>query len=184
MTVRSISSVFCLLLATSLLGGCGDDPPADTGGGGKASATRSFLTEEDPADAVSVFDAKEKEAGTEVAVYGRVREVTHGFAAFTMIDEEIEYCGQADPEDDHCPTPWDYCCIAKDTQVAASLPVEFRDAKGEPVEAEQPDLKRLDLVAIRGRLEKTDSGGLVLVTTTGWYRRERPKLGDHVTEEP
>ena len=53
---------------------------------------------------------------------GRVREITPGFAAFTLTDVALTYCGQTEKEG--CENPWDYCChdsadIAKHTIAVA-----------------------------------------------------------------
>jgi hypothetical protein len=191
MTLRS-PSVVAALLGALLLAACGGEdpvrpsaatggPPPSAGEGDRILVDRSpFLVPKDTPDAVSVFDAKELEAGKEVAVVGRVRDFVKGYAAFTLIDDELDYCGRGADTMDGCSTPWDYCCIQKETQAAASIPVEYRDAKGEPVEAKDLGLRLLDLVVIHGTLEKTESGGLLLVTNRGWHLRERPTLGPHV----
>ena len=60
-----------------------------------------------------------------------------------------------------------------------SLPrLEFRDGKGEPIENDGKELRLLDLVVVKGTLEKTESGGLLIVAKDGWFRAERPKLPD------
>lgn len=186
MNVRILFALVALPCAL-LLVGCGDEPapkPRVTappaGAAAVSQPVASFAAAKDEPDALSVVDAKERAAGEELAVYGRVSDIADGFAAFTLVDEDLEYCGQGSLEDDHCATPWDYCCIQRETVAAATLPVEFRDAKGEPVESRSLGLRRLDLVSVRGRLEKTESGGLMLVTNSGWFRRERPEVGAHV----
>lgn len=168
---------FVLVLAFALTA-CGGDE-----GGGSASSpvtgTHTFLVALDSPSAVSVYDARKKAPGDEVTVLGRVKDFAGGFAAFTMVDKVLEYCGQG-AEQCGCTTPWDYCCIQSETVNEASLPVEFRDANGEPVEADDFGLRLLDLVVVKGKLEKTESGGLLLVTTTGWHQRERPKIPEGV----
>lgn len=175
MTFRTLPA---LAFAVALvLAGCGSEP-GDGAGTPADTPTTSWRLAADLPDALSILDARSSPAGDEVAVYGRVRDIVPGFAAFTLIDEELEYCGEAC--ETKCPTPWDYCCLQSETIAAASLPVEVRDAKGDPVEATNLDLRHLDLVALRGKLIETESGGLMLVVKDGWFRRERPELGDHV----
>jgi hypothetical protein len=178
-----IRHCFTLALAAGLLAAlaaCGDDAPSKPAADTAPPAPSPFLAKADLPDAVGVFDVKERKAGDEVAVYGRVADMAPGFAAFTLVDEELEYCGQSSVEDDHCTTPWDYCCIQNETRMAASIPIEFRNEKGEPVESKDLGVRPLDLVALKGTLEKTQSGGLMVVTKTGWFRRERPETGDHI----
>jgi len=58
------------------------------------------------------------------------------------------------------------------------LAVAVKDGSGETVAIPRiPELRNLDLVAVRGRLVKDKDGELKLVAT-GWWRRERPKLPD------
>lgn len=170
---------FALLFVLALaLAACGGDTQ-DAGTSSTDTTPASFEMAADIPDATNVFRAKKKPVGEEVVVVGRVRDLTQGFAAFTMIDEVMEYCGQG-AEQCGCKTPWDYCCIQPEEVNEASLPVEFRDAKGQPVETDDAGLRLLDLVVVKGKLEKTQSGGLVLVTNTGWFQRERPKLPDGI----
>ncbi|MDA1194601.1 MAG: hypothetical protein O2894_05395 [Planctomycetota bacterium] len=162
---------FSLVLAAFALPvvvGCGDAvPPAP-------SAPPSLLLAAEPTGSVSVLDAKGKAAGDEVVVIGRVSDIAKGFAAFTLTDTSVEYCGEG-AESCGCPTPWDYCC-EEERAKASRMPVELRDKKGEPVQAADIGLRLLDLVVVRGTLAGTESGGLMILAKDGWYRSDRPKL--------
>ena len=58
----------------------------------------------------------------------------------------------------------------------ATINVEARGPDGRTLEADAiPGLRLLDLVAVRGNVEK-DEHGNVTVVATGWFTRERPKL--------
>jgi hypothetical protein len=171
--------LFTLLLSTALvLGGCGGDnantPSADTPG-----APASLLLADDVGDAVGIIDAKAGEAGAEIAVVGRVQEINRdGYAVFYLVDDSIDYCGRGE-EDCGCKTPWDYCCDEQQMR-EARMPVELRGPGGMPVKSSELGLRLLDLVAVKGTLEKTDEGGLVLLAKDGWYRRERPTIPEGV----
>lgn len=167
--IRFVALISVLSLS---LPGCGGDavPTAGTGGGG----TASFLLKADMPEALNVYRAKKKAEGDEVVVWGRVREEVEGAGAFTIIDDAIDYCGRGQ-HDCGCPTPWDYCCELEKVP-EASLAIEIRDAEGEVVEIPKGDMRRLDLIALKGKLQKTESGGLILVASDGWFRRERPDL--------
>jgi len=171
LTRVALLPVFVLLVAC---GGPADEADETTG----TSGAVSYLLKTDLADAIDVNAAKKKGEGEELTVFGRIRGELEGSAAFTIIDQSMPYCGEG--EDCRCTTPWDYCCEPVELVAAASLPVEVRDAKGDVVDVAKDDLRLLDLVAVKGKLEKTESGGLVLVVTDGWYRRERPEMPDMV----
>lgn len=129
-----------------------------------------------PADAPkSVVQAREGKAGDEVVVAGRVKEIVQGFAAFKLIDDSLKWCGR--DHDCGCDTPWDYCCEDPDAVRSGTMAVELRDAEGNPIEADKLGLRVLDFVVVKGRLEGTEAGGLVIVTDKGWDLRSRPDLG-------
>ena len=181
MTLRSSKPLLALLVALSLAA-CGDKPSSESAGTEGASSptvstAEAFLLKADLPEAIDIYDVRKKSVGEEVTVYGRVREEVEGMAAFTLIDQSMPYCGQEVACG--CTTPWDYCC---DTDMIpdASLPIEVRDAKGEILEIDAAAMRLLDLIVVKGKLEKTESGGLVLVTSEGWFRRERPKVADNV----
>ena len=168
------------LFALALLTACGSEAPSSGGGDtttGDADAVDSgFLLTSAPGEGMAVLDAKAKAEGDEVVVVGRVSDIAKGYAAFTLTDDSVPYCGKGE-EDCGCPTPWDYCC-EEEAAKAGRMPVELRDAKGEPVAAETTGLRLLDLVVVKGTLAKTESGGLMILAKDGWFRAERPKLPD------
>jgi len=145
---------------------------AASAGDPKVSGSR-FLLATEPASAVSVLDAKGKGEAKGVTLVGRVKETVHGFAAFSLTDLSLAYCG-ADKKEDGCPTPWDYCCIADDKVAQATIAVAARE-KGEVVEAALPELRNLDVVVVHGDVVKAKDGSLRL-DADGWFRKERPSL--------
>lgn len=170
-----------LLALAVLAAGCSAKETTDkTSGEPKPSP---WMLAADPGKGLGVLEAKKADAKDEVVVVGRVREFTENHAAFQLIDVSLRYCGQPDGgEMDECPEPWDYCCIPQEEQAAATIPVAVKGKDGEvPTIAEKhlPELRHLDLVAVRGRLVK-DKDGEVSLEATGWYRRERPNLPDFV----
>lgn len=60
----------------------------------------------------------------------------------------------------------------------ATVNVQARGADGKLLQAASlPGLRLLDLVVVKGKVEK-DAQGNVAVVTTGWFSRERPQLPD------
>jgi hypothetical protein len=172
-----------LLSLVALLAACGEPPaPTAVSTGAPAAATPAaaatnsrFALAADPGTAVSVEQAIKTGAKDEVLVVGRLRDRTPGFAAFTLVDAAVEYC---DPKEG-CPTPWDYCCHEEEAAIK-TIPVRVEE-KGDVVAlAKIPELRRLDLVVVKGRIVKDEKGDPALLAT-GWFRRDRPSIGDHVT---
>ncbi len=168
-----------ILVGLALLStACGEQTTAEQSSArpfGPGSGTNSeFLLAQNPEGGVSVLEAKKRAAGDNVTVVGRVRRIDGALAMFTLFDETLQYCQQGE-EQCGCETPWDYCCVAED-KGPYSLPVELRDESGMPVKTDNLGIRRLDLVVVKGVLEKTESGNLILVADKGWYRRERPEL--------
>jgi hypothetical protein len=165
------------LVAVLVLGGCGDD--ATTSSTDTTAPAASLLLTADVGEAVGIIDAMANEPGTEIGVVGRVQEINRdGYAVFYLVDDSLEYCGRG-KEQCGCKTPWDYCCD-EETMRAARMPIELRGDDGMPLKSDDLGLRLLDLVAVKGTLEKTEEGGLVLLAQDGWYRRERPALPDGV----
>lgn len=178
----SIIGCHVALLAGLLsLASCSKSEPTTDGGGGGGSPSTSgpgaaLRLAADPASARSVVDLRaQADTNGEVVVYGRVSSIVPGLAVFTLIDTKLDYCGGGPDSTDTCPTPWDYCCIPGEKRAQASLTVEARDAQGKTLADPLADLRLLDLVAAKGKLEK-DAQGNHTIVASGWFRRERPKL--------
>ena len=140
-----------------------------------AAPLASFVLATDPGEAIAVTAAKAAGVADKVVVTGRVASVVKGFAVFTLMDAALEYCGQVNKED-NCKTPWDYCCDSQEKRTAHSLLVEVRDGTGQPIATPAlPDTRLLDLVEVRGKLQKDDHGNFVLVAD-GMFRVQRPDL--------
>ena len=163
-----------LLVCALTFAACGDAPKPAGPAAQAPEVPSSYLLASSPGEPMPILSALEKSDGDEVILTGRVSSLEKGFAAFTLTDDAVPYCGKGE-EECGCPTPWDYCCEL-DAAKAGRMPIEMRDAKGEPVAAASTGLRLLDLVVVKGTLAKTESGGMMLVVKDGWYREERPKL--------
>ncbi|HEX5135427.1 MAG TPA: hypothetical protein VFY93_00515 [Planctomycetota bacterium] len=128
----------------------------------------------DPGEALSVLEAKKKGSGEEVLVVGRVKDIVKGFSTFNLTDLSFKYCGEV-PGSMTDKTPWDYCCDPADEVAAATLTVEARGPDGRPLRGAMPSLRLLDLVVVKGRVEKDEHGNVTIIAS-GWFGRERPDL--------
>jgi hypothetical protein len=168
------------LLGLLALAGCGGGE--STGGAGTpapvASGDAALRLAAEPKGAVPIVEARKLDPGAgEVVVYGRVLSIVPGYAVFSLIDQQLDYCGSGDDPMDDCPTPWDYCCIPGETKAQHTLLVEARDEKGTPLVDALAELRLLDLVVAKGKLER-DANGNTTIVASGWFRRERPQLRD------
>jgi len=168
-------------LILPLLAACAKEPgPPPAAGKPAAPGMERYVLASDPGAALPVAEAKKSAPSGEAVVVGRIRAIGKGHALFQLTDDTLDYCGRGKDPMDKCPTPWDYCCLDQGDVNAKTLVVEIRGADGAPLATPSlPGLRLLDLVAAKGQLSKDDHGNFVLVAT-GYYRRERPALGDHV----
>ena len=152
---------------------CGEEKP-------KPQELPLTFKQADPGPGVSVKKAKEMGSGEEVVVQGRVSNMVKGLNAYNLVDEELYYCGKGGAED-QCKTPWDYCCVDAGERAAATISVEVRSPDGKilPVGPGHvgPPLRLLDLVSVKGKIEKDEHGNVTLVETSRFIR-ERPELPD------
>jgi hypothetical protein len=173
---RFLSASALCLLAAGAFAGCTDEPSTTA-----AADTSPHLLKSDLPSAISVVEARKKEPGERFAVVGRVREKAKG--VFQLVDDSIDYCGRGANTHCTCPTPWDYCCMDQDVVEKGTLVVRALDASGKPVSASDLGVRALDLVAVSGVWTKEEDGSKFLVAKDGWFRRERPKVGDNVKFE-
>jgi hypothetical protein len=177
--------------AALLLAACGGKEPgaagaaagAGAGGAGAAPApppaVAALWLPTAPAGAIGVVDAKAKGPADQVAVTGRVASIVRGYAAMTLMDLSLPYCGEVNKED-KCKTPWDWCCDTAATRTANAMVVEARGPDGRPLATPSlGDLRLLDRVTVTGKLVK-DEHGVFTLLATGWHRDARPELPDYV----
>ena len=132
-----------------------------------------FLLVAEPEGVLDVTEARSKAVqGERIAVRGIVggskTPFVNGLAAFTLVDAGLK--NTCTTEADHCPTPWDYCCVDPKALVEATVTVEFRDGI-EPLPTGARGFHGLDHlseVVVAGRSE-LDARGNVTVVATGLH---------------
>jgi hypothetical protein len=86
-----------------------------------------------------------------------------GRAVFTLMGTALKPC-TANP-DDHCKTPWDYCCETKADIAANSATVRVADSKGNPLRTDlkgRASVKELSEVIVTGTVASAESDGVVI----------------------
>lgn len=133
-----------------------------------------FFLASAPADAKTVEEVRTgAKAGETVAIKGRVggseSPFVAGRAVFTLVGPGIPAC--ADAGDDHCQTPWDYCCETPEDIAAHSATIQVVNDTGALLRANlkgDHGLKELDELIVVGKIAQADEKALI-VHATGIY---------------
>jgi len=135
-----------------------------------------FILNEEPSEAATVIEAREKsEDGQDVVLVGRiggsVNPWIEGRAAFSIVDQSLKAC--SDIPGDECKKPWDYCCETHKLPASTAF-VKFVDDDGRPLKADARELlslKELQTVVVRGKAQRDEAGNLT-VLANGLFVRE------------
>jgi len=145
--------------------------PADA----PASAKPAWLLTSAPAGAIDVSDAKSSASeGDDIVlrgiIGGRVDVLTEDSATFVIMDTGLENACVA--EDDHCPTPWDYCCATADDLAANNATIQLVDDSGAPLDVNlvAAGLEPLDQVVVVGKVGPRPTGQVLTVRASGVHR--------------
>lgn len=167
---------FVPLAAALVLVACSESG-SDTAAASAASNDTSWLLTAAPAEAAPVSAAKSTaEEGQEIVIRGRiggrVEPISGESSVFTIVDLEVPYCGQLNPEDDHCATPWDYCCESPSNLMAATATVQLVDSGGLPIDTDPvaAGLSPLDEVVVVGVVGARPSPEVLMIRATGVHR--------------
>lgn len=162
--LNSAKIVGLLAVAASLVAGCSESKNPAASRDAVSAPDPAFLLQEKPADVRGVAQARsDSQSDEEIAVEGRIGGTTkpfvEGLAAFTLIDTQLQWC----PDDEGCPTPWDYCCSDKTGQLAL---VQIVGPDAQPVSKDARELlgvKELSKIVVRGKAERDDQGNLTVL---------------------
>ncbi len=166
-------NIFTILAACAFAGilGCGGENGSTTSR--VASGDNQYLAATEPAGATGVGDALASASDQQdVVLVGRIGGSTNpfveGVAAFTIVDVQVPYC----PEEEGCPTPWDYCCKQNEVQKNIAM-VKVIDADGKPVAEDSRQLlgvKELNTVVVCGKAQRDDAGNLTVLANKLFIR--------------
>lgn len=163
----------CLAVA-----GCGDDQAAT---GPQAAVTpAAWQLNTAPPNAVDVAAAKTTaKAGDTLAIRGviggRLSPLTEASGLIVLMDPAIPSCA-ANP-DDHCPTPWDYCCETASTISSNAATVQLRDASGQPLSLPAGAYSELDELIVVGTVAPRPNDETLVLHASGLYLASEYKAG-------
>ncbi|MEM7230129.1 MAG: hypothetical protein AAF432_15085 [Planctomycetota bacterium] len=180
---RRLTSLCLTLVATAALIGCGSstddttDTDANAGTTDATIQTVAWMLPDMPADSVDVLEAKSSVSeGDNVVIRGviggRVDALSEDSAFFVMIDATVNNPCLA--KDDHCKTPWDYCCTPRDEITKHSMTVKLvgDDGRMMPINLKDHGIAPLDTVVIVGTVAAGPEDNAMTVTATGIHRVE------------
>ena len=160
------------------LAGCNENSSTTSTGGssGAAPTSSAWRLASMPEGTVNVRQAKDTASeGDTVAIRGiiggRKDALATDTATFVMIDEAVHNPCVAD-EDDHCPTPWDYCCTPVEDRQANMATVQLVDENGAPMEFDlsAQGISPLDEVVVVGTVAARPSPQILTIRATGLHR--------------
>ncbi len=167
MKVDRTKSAVCLVALLAGLCGCDrGSTPAGNAGASAGGSGAAWLATEEPAGARPVGEARQTAVdGQPVVLFGHIggsaQPFVTGAAAFTIVDPKVPWC----PDEEGCPTPWDYCC--KQNEVRENIAtIKLVDAAGKLVASDAKELlgvRELSLVVVAGKASRDEAGNLVVL---------------------
>lgn len=168
-----------LLAACGLaLTGCSESPETHSDSTGAAPTSMEWKLASLPEGAVGVKDAKgNANEGDNITVRGiiggRMDALSTDSAMFVMVDAGLE--NNCLSEDDHCSTPWDYCCALPEDIQANSATVQLVDGDGNAMafDLSGQGFSPLDEVVVIGTVAARPSEQVLTIRATGLHRVEQ-----------
>jgi hypothetical protein len=165
LTLASITTAF------ACVAGCGQGTPATDAA---SASPPAWQLAQAPSDAIGVADAKASATeGETIAVRGiiggTVKPLSSDSPTFRIVDTGLFNVCTAD--DDHCPTPWDYCCATQDDVRANSATIQIVDASGAAVtdDLTANGLEPLDEIIVVGTVAPRPDEQILIVRATGVF---------------
>ncbi len=151
-------------------GGDGDGGPQPSGKNNQTAVTlpAGLLVTDAPTGARAVPDLKSSakegdEVVMRVVIGGREKPIVQNRAVMTVVDAAL--VNQCLAEDDHCESPWDYCCAAPEDLLTHSATVQVLDDQGKPlaIDLSSSKLKPLATLIVKGKVgPRPDAKALVI----------------------
>lgn len=165
-----------LILATCSLvvAGCSDsgDPAALSAGTGMPLPDGLFVeSAPEGAQSITKLKASAKEGDevvVRVVVGGRMKPLVEGRASAAVVDAGVaNSCLEVD---DHCETPWDYCCTSPEEVNANLASIQVVDADGRVLDSDwSSQIKPLSTLVVRGVVGPRADDQALTINATGIY---------------
>ena len=152
-----------VLAALSLVACGGGEPPSEPPSGAQL-LPESFWRAAPPEPALDVLSLRGLEDGAQVVVRGEVQDFVGGLASLKLADHSLTSCAEMEGED-HCKTPWDFCCEDPEALRRGLATVEFREG-GQPLARAVRGfhgIEHLTDVVVAGVLHVDEQGNLLVV---------------------
>lgn len=167
------------ILSLMCLPGCSksDDSAADSTSTNDTLPQTLFLAQAPTGiQAISQLKADVK-AGDEVVVKavvgGRKTAFVANRAVMTVVDAALH--NKCLAEDDHCPTPWDYCCAPPEELSPELATVQITGTGTSPLKVDLssiPQLKPLNTLIIKGTVAPRADTSTLVINASGIYAAE------------
>ena len=162
-TIRLMLSTSAVILA---LAACGEEK----GPVPRSAALPAGLVvrgvAEGPGVGTAKTSAKVGQPITLVGCIGGSRDpFVQGRAVFTLVDPAIVSC-KAMGDEEHCPTPWDYCCESRESLKRNIATIEIAGSDGRPLPIAVRGLEGLEplaTIAVTGTVTESNEAGLLVI---------------------
>jgi hypothetical protein len=170
-----------MLIALSMLGlmclhGCSksDDANPEGANTGDTLPETLFLAQV-PTGIQSISQLKQEvEAGDEVVIKAIIGGAKKAFVAdravMTVVDATLN--NKCLVEDDHCPTPWDYCCASAEELLPEMATIQIIGSDTNPLKVDLsniPQLKPLSTLVIKGTVGPRPNKSTLVINATGIF---------------
>jgi hypothetical protein len=168
------------ILGLTCLNGCSksDDANPEGASTGDTLPETLFLAQV-PTGIQSISQLKENvKAGDEVVVKavigGRKTAFVANRAVMTVVDATLN--NKCLVEDDHCPTPWDYCCASAEELLPETATVQINGAGMSALKVDLssiPQLKPLNTLVIKGTVGARPDKATLVIYATGIFVEQK-----------
>lgn len=165
-----------LALCALVMVGCGgsDNDTADGGGEGSSAALpEGLFLASAPEGAKPITELKQSaregdEVVVRVVVGGATDPIVDGRASAMIIDAGLS--NRCTSEDDHCETPWDYCCATQEEKTANLATLQVLNEAGKPLASSlSPKVGPLATLVVKGVVGPRPSDQALTINADGIY---------------